>query len=1173
MAGERCRDEDQCLLSWDVDTCHVDFHSELNVIVESSPPGEELKGGERLIQFASDNLVVEVLINPQLYTLQQCMRNMLSSFTKHRHIIHGGYTFVGTGAWVLQDGAYPYHEFSHTFDEYDIQRVMRAYENSITINLHCCAEGEWSQERINKEQYTEFCQVKLNPPEVIQDMTVIESFLSYIGPFLVPQSTQQALPPSDVVGNIRFSHPTLYVFPGGQGDSALFGINGFNMLIDGGFSRKACFWDFSRHLDRLDAILITRLSNENTCGMSALLQRKTMSALYPQIGHVFANLPIKAQMQSSTTHPDKSGEGRSSQDADDNLLINVIEEGNFMLDNLRILNLKPQICFRERSCEPINLYHKVGHGKLDMYVVNPGKDAKELREFMERWNENSQTLGNFRSGINIDGKELWLPIANLVSICALVVWIPDDPNDTVTRLLFPGSTPQHKILRGLEKLKSLEFIQKRVCLSGSLPKAKPTSPAAKSSGYGKREMSSHRQSSVTSSKRVPRNVSSSREFGSDKLSERGERLESRHRRIRSESTTKQQIRTSREKMDVEKKQVPEVKEKRTKSSAAKKSEDKNLKEQKNQVAEAKLKENKKEANTAIKSRVVTKSTRPKVTEKSSITASGGPVSTTASSMNKSTTVSSVTRSSVTKSGASKLSKDASNKTKKAADTKSKRDAKPIRGGSGKISSAALAVGTTAAVGSSAAAAASTSRKISNEVPAGANKEDEQESIVEKHQIEEMEHEPVDHVDDIEPELERIKDEEDDAQDNVIREADIPTEELKEPTPKDSPPTALPLAMEKEAKTPLAHIKTPDEVDDLPEHEAVEPEAIEVQAEASNDQTEEEKITQDLQEKEQIQDVTEKSLDIPMVQDASLVAQTPESEGVQQQKDMSEIMVEHTNIEMRPQDQAENENEKEADAEESSSPFAQVKDAVENVKEFVAETFDSETKPSEHGTQDDTLAQNDKDKSLGQDLETISKAGIGKEIEETLIEEKQIDAFQSTPKNEAAEEQISNDIDPTKSQEQLAQPTKESDIRLTKETEDETNVDELSHDSKPDKEVGEHDAQPIPDQDDETSPKSTTMDENVTPEGIAFMPKDDNAGSKTPKDDGNGSKTPKDVHASGSKTPLDDERDNSEITEPKDIGSTSSKDDGAGSKIQKDSGTNSMTSKSDENLDSKTIEPK
>lgn len=47
---------------------------------------------------------------------------------------------------------------------------------------------------------------------------------------LVPATLHDLLETSDVVGNIRFSHPTLYVFPGGQGDAALFGINGFNML-------------------------------------------------------------------------------------------------------------------------------------------------------------------------------------------------------------------------------------------------------------------------------------------------------------------------------------------------------------------------------------------------------------------------------------------------------------------------------------------------------------------------------------------------------------------------------------------------------------------------------------------------------------------------------------------------------------------------------------------------------------------------------------------------------------------------------------------------------------------------------------------------------------------------------------------------------------------------------
>ena len=60
---------------------------------------------------------------------------------------------------LLQDGSYSYCEFSRTFEEYDIQRVMRAYENSITVNVHCCDEGEWTQDRINAEQFSEFCQV------------------------------------------------------------------------------------------------------------------------------------------------------------------------------------------------------------------------------------------------------------------------------------------------------------------------------------------------------------------------------------------------------------------------------------------------------------------------------------------------------------------------------------------------------------------------------------------------------------------------------------------------------------------------------------------------------------------------------------------------------------------------------------------------------------------------------------------------------------------------------------------------------------------------------------------------------------------------------------------------------------------------------------------------------
>lgn len=54
--------------------------------------------------------------------------------------------------------------------------------------------------------------------------------IDYLSTMVFPSDLYNLLESSEVVGNIRFSHPTLYVFPGGQGDAALFGINGFNML-------------------------------------------------------------------------------------------------------------------------------------------------------------------------------------------------------------------------------------------------------------------------------------------------------------------------------------------------------------------------------------------------------------------------------------------------------------------------------------------------------------------------------------------------------------------------------------------------------------------------------------------------------------------------------------------------------------------------------------------------------------------------------------------------------------------------------------------------------------------------------------------------------------------------------------------------------------------------------
>lgn len=120
-----------------------------------------------------------------------------------------------------------------------------------------------------------------------------------------------------------------------------------------------------------------------------------------------------------------------------------MDEGQEIVSNLRHLGMNPQVCYRDS--EPINLYHKVGHGTLDMYVLSPSRDAKEVREFLQKWNQSDQKLfANSRFS-----RDFSFPIQNLVSIAALLVWQPANPTDTITRILFPGSSPHKKILKDL----------------------------------------------------------------------------------------------------------------------------------------------------------------------------------------------------------------------------------------------------------------------------------------------------------------------------------------------------------------------------------------------------------------------------------------------------------------------------------------------------------------------------------------------------------------------------------------------------------------------------------------------------------------------------------------------------------------------------------------------------
>lgn len=106
--------------------------------------------------------------------------------------------------------------------------------------MSCLGEGAWSN--LGHPRFQDIINLKLNPDPVLPEMDGVSEFAEYVSETVDVPSPFDLLEPPTSGGFLKLSKPCCYIFPGGRGDSALFAVNGFNILVDGGSERKSCFW-------------------------------------------------------------------------------------------------------------------------------------------------------------------------------------------------------------------------------------------------------------------------------------------------------------------------------------------------------------------------------------------------------------------------------------------------------------------------------------------------------------------------------------------------------------------------------------------------------------------------------------------------------------------------------------------------------------------------------------------------------------------------------------------------------------------------------------------------------------------------------------------------------------------------------------------------------------------